>query len=240
MNKTLLTLALALVVGSAQAVPLTDLLAGGSLTAGDKLFDQWTLHFHDASDGRSLSPNNIDVTALNDGGVDPGPGLRFDILNGEFSVTGDGVFAYLDIRFGFRASVLEPGLRIKDNTLTLTNGSRTDSGDNGIYIRETIGTVSGGDDLGIKEVELSWLDPSTLTSNMIDMAAFSPQREVWVNKNILVWATEQDETANLVQFEQRFSQMTVPEPDTLGLLALGVACLVMIRRSDQSLPEKHF
>ncbi|MDP1535524.1 MAG: hypothetical protein Q8L92_18260, partial [Rubrivivax sp.] len=85
-------LTLALLLGSgAQAVSISlfDLLQpGGSIIAGDKLMDNWSLTFQDKSDGTLVNTNNILVTALNDGGMDPGPGLQFDILSNEFLVGG--------------------------------------------------------------------------------------------------------------------------------------------------------
>jgi len=236
LTRTLAALMLALAAsGSAQAIPLSDLLNGGSITAGDKLFDHWALSFYDSSDPlRAFNAANIDVTPLNDGGMDPGPGLRFDVLNGEFTVNGDGLYAYLDATFGFRVSVLDSGKLIKDNSLRLTHGLVTNSGDNGFYIRETIGTSAGLDDLGVKQVEFSWLDPSLggtgLTSNLADQAAFTPLSSIWVSKNVLVWATNPNETADLTGFEQRFSQTAVPEPATLCLLGLGLAGLGLARQ----------
>jgi len=221
--------------GGARAVPLSDLFAGSSITAGDKLFDQWEVMNYTASDpARSFDAANIEVTALNDGGLDPGPGLSFGVSGGELTVTGDGVFAFVDLMFGFRASVLDPGLRIKDNSLSITAGSIVSLADgindNGMSILESIGTVPGQDDLGIKEVEFSLLD-DVLTSAVSDSATFPPQAEIWVTKNILVWATDTSDTATLSAFEQRFSQTAVPEPGSallltaLALGALGARCL---------------
>jgi len=217
--------------GSAQAIPLTDLFAGQSITAGDKLFNQWTLLFQDKSDGTTVKTDNIDVTALNDGGMNPGPGLSFNILNGEFNVSGDGILAYLDFMFGFHVSVLDPTLKIKDNSLTMGNAfisyTPDQNNDNGSYIKEKIGTAAGQNDLGAKNVEFSLLNDA-LTSKLTDSAAFAPQNEIWVTKNILVWATDVGDSAGFNSFTQRFSQ--VPEPGTLLLFVPAMAALVGIRR----------
>ncbi len=242
MKRIFVVLSLLLIAGWSARAPaatmfLSDLLNGGSITAGDKVFDQWELVFYDASDGGSFDAANIRVTSLDDGGMDPGPGLLFDVLNDELTVTGDGIYAYVDLSFGFRVSAVDPLLRIKDNSLQMTNGSLTYSDDGfydlGMYIKESVGTWPGLDDLGEKEVEFSVLDLGFGQQQFSDLSAsadFALQSEIWVTKNILVWAVDPTDIAALTSFEQRFSQTVVPEPGTVVLLGSGLAGLAAARR----------
>ena len=244
MKKFLTTLGvLALVLaaaGGAQAISLADLLAGQSITAGDKTFDQWRLIWEDYSDpALTVDSANIEVTALNDGGLDPGPGLHFSASAGALDVTGDGIYAYIDYMFGFRVTA-GTGYLIKDNSLEITDAVVTNSGDNGMFIQEFAGTDPGlvdvpGDtslpDLAVKDVEFSWLDGPGLTADLTDSASFAPHSQIYVSKDILVWASDVNETASLTGFTQRFSQVAaIPEPSTWWLMGLGLLGLAGVGR----------
>ena len=225
----------AAVLCPAQATPLSALLNGGSITAGDKLFDNWTMTHFLSSDGRSFDAANIEVTALNDGGMDPGPGLQFDVKNGALTVTGDDLFAFVDLMFGFRATVLTPGLAIKDASLSNmfaalgSNDLNDGFNDDGVYIRETLGTASGLSDLGVMQAEFSILDSKIKNETNVS-SVFAPQQQLWVTKNILVWALESTDTAQLASFTQRFSQVNLPEPGSWALVVLALAGLAALRR----------
>ncbi|MEP7706622.1 PEP-CTERM sorting domain-containing protein [Paraglaciecola sp. 25GB23A] len=235
MKNLLMFLVLSTMSLNIQATLLSDLINGQSITAGDKLFDQWAVLFEDSSDFTSVNTDNIVVTALNDGGLNPGPGLRFDILNDELLVEGDGIFAYLDFMFGFRVTVLDPGLLVKDNSLYLTDAELVNPTSSvSVFIEEKIFTDASAslnidDYIGIKDVELSNVF-GTETDKAFDSAAFNPRNSIYVTKNILMEAWDVGESANLLSFEQRFSQVeSVPEPASLWMLAVGLV-MIGVRR----------
>jgi hypothetical protein len=241
MKKLIASLVLVLCSVNAQAILLTDLLNGGSITAGDKVFDNWKVLFSDSSDFRQFDTSNIDVTALNDGGLDPGPGLRYDISNGLFDLTGDGInfYAFLDFQFGFSVTVLDPLLRVKDNSLSLTDFEIFNPVDlSSIFIEEFVFEDDKSTLLGDKNVEASELSdgfggPLTSTTKLQDSAVFTPQSSIYVTTNILLEAADPGESVSLRSFEQRFSQTPIDVPEPHALMFLGAGLLIWVARRRQ-------
>jgi len=224
------------VPGGAQAIKLEELFNDESIIAGDKVFDSWYLGSYDTSDTRILNASNIDITPLNDGGLNPGPGLDFSVSNGELSVTGNGIYNFVDLMFGFRVSAIDPLLGIKDVSLELVGFliySLDESNNLGFSVTETIGTSQGANDLATNFAEYSVLTDEVgenFVDNAVNSVDFSPFSEIWVTKNILVWAVDETDTAVMQGFEQRFSQEVIPEPSTVVLMLLGLVGLVAVGR----------
>lgn len=219
-------------LGGAQAVPLSDLLAGGHLTNGNLVFDQWTLGTFSASDGRAFDAAMIDVLTIDDGGL---PGLSFTVNQGQLSIGGDGIYAFVDLPFGFRAMATDgmgiQAVHLHMGLATLGSVDLLDGfNDDGAYIHEDLGSAAGLADLGALATEFSILD-SAQTVVLDDATSFAARTSVWISKNTLTWAVESTDSANLVSFSQRFDVApAIPEPSTYALMLVGLASLVVVGR----------
>ncbi|MEW6486892.1 MAG: PEP-CTERM sorting domain-containing protein [Thermodesulfobacteriota bacterium] len=210
--------------GGARAVTMADLFGGQTITVGDKLFSDWELFGVFVTDDAFLPDfSQIEVT-----GLDPlslNPGLMFE-ANEQLSVSG--LMNYIDLDFGFTVTVLDPLLRIKDNSLSLMQATigrvDVDFGDPLIAIYEWVYDAAGSE-LAEKYVEFSFLNDT-----ISDQAQFAPQQMIHVRKNILVSSLDEGDFARLDRFDQRFSQAVIPEPGTFLLLGSGLAGLAAWRR----------
>ncbi len=229
----------AALTGGAQADTLTleELFSGGSLTAGDKRFDQFFLVIQGpqggplpaSSDGRAFDASKINVETLTDNGS--GFGLAFSITDAQLNVVGDGIYAFADYSFGFRVTATDPGQRIVGAAMDFAAGGASlvnaadGFNDLGVYIKESIGSKAEGSDINDDLfVQFSSLD-DMLTGVNPSSVSFGPVESLWVTKNILVWSTDETDNASLTGFSQRFKQAPVAVPEPASYALVGVALL---------------
>lgn len=208
------------------AIPLGDLIAGGTITAGDKAFTNW-VNLGDFSTNSPLNLSKIEVTSLND--PSNNPGLLFTATDGVLSVSDQDA---IDLAFSYTVSTLDGIARINGSGLEL-------------------GTISfipgpGSQDLGLISVSEDLFDGilADIGHNEVTAAAngigqqlsgqtrFAPQSSLSIETFIIIAGGADGDSVSLNSFSQRFSQ--VPEPGTFLLLTLGLAGLGYRQRRFQS------
>ncbi len=229
----------------AKAVHIGDLVSGGSMIVGDKLFDQFRVTENsiggDVTGRSEVNLSNIDVTGDNSDALNPG--LIFTSLNNELRIvqaaatpTGE-----LDLDFIFRVSTLDGKAKIKDNSLTAEFGGTAPDGglpafqtDHFAEVRERLFhdallTTPVLDLINIpieKDVHRDVDDSGGVFSDQSGLVVskeFAELSELWVLKDFRVQTASAGELAEILSFEQHFSQ--VPEPTTIALLGIGLAGL---------------
>jgi hypothetical protein len=201
---------------------LDTLLDGGSVTAGDKLFDLFTY----SATGDMPDASNVNVTPIVD--ADGNFGIRFqggfvDVFDGSGpSDPGNPSDALIT----YRVTVLDPAFLIWNVHL---------SGNPAVL-------GPPGQESGLVGVSESFLPDDPLT----DLAIFDikpgsklltdfdflvgPLRTLHVQKDIVAFADAQGNAATISFVDQTFSQVVIPEPSTISLLVLGLAAAWRLRR----------
>ena len=213
--------------GTGNAATMTDLLAGGSIQVGDKLFSDWSYDviiddagLFDPID--AFNVNSIEVIGL---GADPtNPGIRFQTVAGASSQFYVDDFNWLDVEFTFKVSVLDPLYLIDGVSLSYTGSMGADEGSVGIG--DDIATdsglfdpIDGGDVTGFDPWVGATDTPGVLSGS--DSVAFDPLPEIWVKKDIALISWDGG-SVEVDQIDQYFHQTPIPEPSTLLLLGVGL------------------
>jgi hypothetical protein len=193
-----------------QAVALSALFQGATITADDKFFNHFTLVNSQLTNGGFADPAQIDVTPLVNDPLDPG--IKFTAQFGALGTpSGHTGPSAVQFTFSFDVSTTNQLPLIKDNTLRITDWSFDSGPTASIQVSEQVFDAAGL----LLGTKLASVTPQT--QNLLDTLQFSPRPFVHVIKQINIVGPGNNDMARLLMFEQRFSQ--VPEPHSLTLLA---------------------
>ena len=196
----------------ASSCTLAELLAGGAIQVNFTRFENWELEFIDP-DGVQPDFSLIVVEGKDDGGLDPGDGIKFS-GNAELRVSGAD---RLEMAIGFTVTDIHVNTGIRDNSLAILSDTVVGSGF--LQIGEFV-TDGSGVGLGQKEVETDPAFGPPIASDAIEFAVVQPQ--LIIEKDILLHSALPGDSAELDMFEQRFS---LPEPE--GPVMLGPSLLAL-------------
>jgi hypothetical protein len=211
----------------ARAATLAELFAGGSITADDKRFANWTLVTNATLNGGVVNLNQINVTPLAD---DPlNPGIQFTAplgaLGTPFGHVGP---SRATLTFSFTVETTNQLPLIRDNSLLIDDFIFDAGPAASISIAETIFNLTGGA-LGEKLAVAHVGEVPGANPNHQDVAVFlAPQSSIRVVKAIDIDGPGTNDGAFLMGFEQRFSQ--VPEPGFVVLAGVALLCTMARRR----------
>ncbi|MFO0890772.1 MAG: PEP-CTERM sorting domain-containing protein [Isosphaeraceae bacterium] len=217
-----LVAALSTTTARAQSPPqttLADLLNGGSITWGDKIF----FNFHNATTSGTLDVayDQIFVDCVTGGLNDDEIGLRFSSSLWDLN----GANQSYDLGFDFSVTRIDGLPLISDNTLEITGGFE---GDGHADIAEGVTDRADGSTLANKYVYFDALETKLIDHQLFEHLAAI----IDISKDFKMRTGEDPDSRVFVShFDQTFSQ-AIPEPTSVIMLGVGAgtAGLVTIRR----------
>lgn len=205
----------------AAAIPLSELFVDTdvpqTITAGDKLFTNWTL----LSNGDNTDLSQIDVTPLNDPANNPG--LRYTDTGGVLTL--DTLGEEFGFSFQYTVTVLDPSQMIIGNSLELVDFATENFAL--LEVQETVQDIGQTTTIATKTVASQGQPPF---EQPFDEVAFLPQQGLVVTTIFLGLIEGEGDFAQLAQLDQRFAQAEIPEPASLGLFLAGLIGFGLLSR----------
>ncbi|MCB1021302.1 MAG: PEP-CTERM sorting domain-containing protein [Acidobacteria bacterium] len=209
-----------------------ELLTGATIQTNDLVFSGFT-RIHILGFGYAQIPDlrNIIVYGLDNGGLDPGPGLLFD-LGGQWDLGPRGLIDY-ETTFG----VTSIGNVIKDSSVDLGPNTFADGENSAAGAEDYLFEYAGGPAVYRLVADIR---PSEAFNEPSVDADIGEYTSLFALLSFRAWAGDSDSgSANLDSFTLRFSQLetitsVVPEPSSWALLLAGLGLAGRLRRKRKS------
>lgn len=229
---------------------LQELINGGTIQVGDKLFSQWGLgtgvNGSTSPAPVNVIPANIVVNGINDNPpyeALPGPGLMYSFLNNELSLNAPGIE---QIFFNYRVDVTDPSYWIKDNSLSFEatiTGANSKAEAHEFVFEDANRTIPalGNDPVrndpstNEKDVFIE-NDPTNPNpgSRFFDKIDFNKQyKTLFISKEFSVDVSGATGTASITNVKQNFSQQTPEASSIVGMLAISGLGFGMMRKQSK-------
>jgi hypothetical protein len=221
--------AVLMLVPASQAVTLSDLTSGGSITVGDKVFFDFTCQASSSGGGISGGDCNATVTGITDGS---NVGIR---VNDFFIAAGLGSFATVDVAFTYDVSTLSGAATIHDINMNFNASVPLPNSVVSIDEKVCAGDVLSPCGSPVGDISVT-RDSSGLAVLSAHEDLSSLESTITVFKDIGLVANATGNVSFSI-LDQTFSQVGIPEPGSITLLGgalLGCAAIVRRRTSKRA------
>jgi hypothetical protein len=207
----------------ASSCTMAELASGGTITVNGIRFSNFEITDALRDPGSPPQESEIIVQGLDDGGFDPGPGLRY-LFDDELTLASGGV-QNMTFRFNFTAENTLGAATLIGHTLDMVdfiNAGNPGAVEGQLNVRDQVETI-GGAVLDTALVESVRSDAAMVNIlNNPDIISFAVQNAIRVRTTVNGTTLHQ---LALETLDQRFS-IVVPEPDTATLLSCGIAIVI--------------